>query len=336
MRDSLELFQKSLEEYADTKYVQDRLLDLIESLYKDLEAERNTVMVLQNQIQSLIKQETFGITSKFVTLKAEYAALNQKLAVLKNENEDLHIQLLLKSEESKQVVTEKEQELQTYYLAQIKQKDEQIKQKEQEVEISKAKFKSREQDLYNEIQAVGASSAMEIDQAEENFKKQLGESHKKLKDNMETCHVLRSELMSVKEQFMEYKNTSSQKIAELQRRLRESQNCEARTPEKPKSNKVEFTVNVAEEKISKYQPLEVNCTNLASSEPTNFKKIPIHRGSGRFSYDNSKATNKKNSLPPLINLKDVSKECKPARKKRKLFNPDDLTYLNVNVASNDE
>jgi hypothetical protein len=49
--------------------VQDRLLDLIESLYKDLEAERNTVMVLQNQIQSLIKQETFGITSKFVTLK---------------------------------------------------------------------------------------------------------------------------------------------------------------------------------------------------------------------------------------------------------------------------
>lgn len=132
------------------------------------------------------------------------------MVVLKNENDDLQIQILAKSEENKHLLAEKDRELRTYYSTLLKQKDEEIKQKEKEIEVLKTNLTQKEKELHDEIQAAEVSSAMELNQVESNFKKQLAESNKKMKDSLETCNVLRVELMSVKEQFCEYKQSSNE------------------------------------------------------------------------------------------------------------------------------
>ncbi|KYB24799.1 hypothetical protein TcasGA2_TC033283 [Tribolium castaneum] len=69
MRDSLEAFEKTLESINSNWNLQNNLVDLIENLNKNLESERETTTKLQEQIQSLMKQDNFGITSKYVALK---------------------------------------------------------------------------------------------------------------------------------------------------------------------------------------------------------------------------------------------------------------------------
>ncbi|XP_044263077.1 myosin-1-like [Tribolium madens] len=334
MRDSLEAFEKTLEGVNSNWSLQNNLIDLIENLNKNLESERETTTKLQEQIQNLMKQDNFGITSKYVALKAECATLKEKLSTLKNENDDLHIQLLAKSEETKHLLMEKERELRTYYSALLKQKDEEIKQKDKEIQITKQSLQKREQELYNEIQAAEASSAIELDHVESNFKKQLAESNKKLKNSMETCNVLRVELLSVKEQFSEYKQASNQKFTALQTRFRESQNVDqlSATSSLNQDLSRDNTFVNTEEK-SKYQPLDVFPKTLSSCDkPINLKKTPVYRGIGKY-FNDTNMRKTKSSLPPLMDLKNSNKnEPKSAtNKRRKLYDPTDLSYLNLDV-----
>ncbi|EFA10049.1 trichohyalin [Tribolium castaneum] len=336
MRDSLEAFEKTLESINSNWNLQNNLVDLIENLNKNLESERETTTKLQEQIQSLMKQDNFGITSKYVALKAECAELREKLSTLKNENDDLQIQLLAKSEETKHLLMEKERELRSYYSALLKQKDEEIRQKDKEIQNTKQSLQKKEQQLYNEIQAAEASSAIELDHVQSNFKKQLADSNKKLKDSMETCNVLRLELMSVKEQFCEYKQSSNQKIAELQKRFRESQSVDqlstssSLNQEAPWNSGANTSGNIIE---SKYQSLDVTSKTFTTCDtPINLKKTTVYRGSGKF-FNTSNIRKTKSALPPPIELRNSAKnEAKSVvNKRRKLYDPTDLSYLNLDV-----
>ncbi|KAJ3642632.1 hypothetical protein Zmor_025395 [Zophobas morio] len=330
MRESLELFERTLEESTSCQNLQNNLMDLVENLYKDLECERLSTTNLQKQIQYFVDQDVFGITSKFAELKDECDLLNNKLTLARNENDDLNIQLIAKTQETKKFLTEKENELKTQYEIKLRQKDEEITKKEQEVAVVRGHSKLKQQELFTELQVSQTSAATELDKKESEFRRQLNESNKKLKDSMDTCNILRIELIAVKEQFAEYKKASNEKIAELQKRIKEMSGG----GEVPVSSDVLWTndldVSTSSDKSNKYKPLNVSCRNIFALEdkPINLKKVPVYRSSGKSG----------NIVPPLVRLRDNSKESNLVtnnnNKKRKLYNPDDLSYLSVNVDEN--
>ncbi|RZC36780.1 structural maintenance of chromosomes protein 2-like [Asbolus verrucosus] len=332
----LEAFQKIFDEHTASNSLHNNLIELIDCLYKDLEVSKNEVVNLQQQMQNLLKQETFGITSKYVALKEVNVTLKNQLIALKNENDCLNTQMIAKDEEIKKSLSEKQQEMEIYYMNQIKQKEEQIKQKDDELQIAKLNHQKKQQQLYQEMEAAGAFSAMQLDQTESNFRKQISDLNKKLKDSMDTCTILRTELFSTKEQCNAYKN----RITELQKQYRESQNLELSFKSNDKSlNNYNANSSVLSEKCnnsfnSKYQPLEINYKNISNSQNTSpvFRKPAVYRGSPQFLVGPSKKINK-GVLPSLIKLNDKKrndKEDKVLVKKRKLYNPNDFTYLNIN------
>ena len=136
--------------------------------------------------------------------------LNNKLTLARSENDDLNIQLIAKTQETKNFLTEKENELKTQYEIKLRQKDEEITKKEQEVAVVRGHSKLKQQELFTELQVSQTSAATELDKKESEFRRQLNESNKKLKDSMDTCNILRIELIAVKEQFAEYKKASNE------------------------------------------------------------------------------------------------------------------------------
>lgn len=116
----------------------------------------------------------------------------------------------------------------------------------------------------------------------------------------------------------------------MQKRLRETKNFDhaaTSSIQEELNNSVHST-----DERSKYQPLDVSYRNFVNSDkPVNLKKTPVHRGTGKYLGESIRKT--KSSVPPLKDL-STTKTTRTGVKKRKLYNPDDYSYLHVNITEN--
>ncbi|XP_044755763.1 uncharacterized protein LOC123314506 [Coccinella septempunctata] len=300
-----------LQRMRENASVEYELWKLTETLFHDLEICRNENIKLRKQLDDLSNRD-----KSFSHLHLEIEEENLRY---KNENKTLICKL---NNQKLQFDTE---------ISEIEKTCEmRIKNLEEEYKKIKQKLSQKEKEFFEELQLAQTTAAYEFEKIEKKLKWQLSEANKQLSESNLINSKLRAQLENMHNTQNMRVSTSNEHTMSKNLDMAFFKNTEMSTlsvsnfDKSKKSEGYDIIANTTG--LRTYEPLQVECFPV--DEKNSERQTPIlFKGKPRpFKKMGAQKSNAPNTsrVPPLIPCSDAA----PTNtKKRKLHDPDDLSYL---------
>ncbi|XP_023023934.2 uncharacterized protein [Leptinotarsa decemlineata] len=197
LEDCVEKFRNVFLKNEINRRNENDLLLLLENLSEELNICRENENKLRNKIKCLLESKSSELTKKYVLLEEKCRKLELENKELKTQYEDLDIQMKNKLELQK-----------NEFLGKLKENLERSKSEttnlKNQIESDKICYESKEKELNNELQAVQAANAIQLDELESNLKRQIVDANSKLRQAQNTIRALQLELNNLRNQQQRY------------------------------------------------------------------------------------------------------------------------------------
>ncbi|KAL3269985.1 hypothetical protein HHI36_009041 [Cryptolaemus montrouzieri] len=294
---------------------------------KDYEICKESNTSLQNQLENMVIKEDSSFTKR-------YEAVQGKLMNILEKNTELNNEI----EAQAKIFDTRRLEIEHYYAEKLKDLEDKLKQ-------ANSKLNQREKEFFDELQMAQATSAYEFEKIEEKLKWQLSEANKKLHESKVVNAKLRMQLQNMERQQNKYIPHDTPTRAEKNLQLNMNR-CNVSLDYTGNTNELNKSLEKGAEQpmkeselpqknftgtIRAYEPLQVIRSSSFENKPIaeiDFGKptAPLFRGKKTYStgsrYKYCKTSESLVTVPPLIPCTNSV-----PIKKRRLHDPDDLSYL---------
>ncbi|KAK9890929.1 hypothetical protein WA026_012270 [Henosepilachna vigintioctopunctata] len=282
--------------------------DFVDCLMKELEISKNHNKYLEEQLVVNVTSNEESISAAYVKIKEQNNSLSEK-----------YNKLSVKLNESEKSLKE-----------------------------MKIRYEQREKEFFEELQTVQVNSAMDFDQIEQKLRWQISEANKEIQKKQLIIDKFETQLRNMEEQQFQ-KNYSANALffpPTNETVFKENNSVQYSTEEIPvddneplqtsdnikgNSNKKSELTGTCNSLLRSYEPLQVKCSVPSEDKigrmgnTSNNHITPLFKGKN---YLPKRCRNNKSinscMIPPLI---PCSSSKYPENKKRKLHDPDDLSYL---------
>ncbi|KAK4875204.1 hypothetical protein RN001_011626 [Aquatica leii] len=294
----------------------------LQRLTIDTETLRNSEKTLTEQLQALTKtyQKEDNVSVLYFRLKDKYSDLEKKCDYVTQQN-------TLLQEKNLVDVTDLEEQFKLDKNKLVQEFTQKLKDLQQQLLEERKVYLKRENELYNELQLIQASNALQCDEMQ-NVQNSL---RFQLKEAVDSHHSLRQEYLSFKTRNQSELDAAKKMINDLKCKLqlREQQSCvnqghtEIETPRAAHQIKSVVcnlkydALNASALSTSKAQKLQDPSCNESSSMPKAKSSLNItsHKNKAKYvSY-----------LPPLKKLSTVTQKSK----KIKLYTPGTVNFKDI-------
>lgn len=302
-----------MQRFRENASVETELWNITETIVNDLEICKNENRELRQQLKDLMNEDT-SISQLYLELQEENVKFKEENRALKFKFNAQKLQL-----KSEKLDMEKTCEMRVQNL-------------QEEVKRMKQVLQHKEKEFFEELQMAQATAAYEFEKIEQKLKWQLSDIGKQLQESNLINTKLRKQLENLNNENIRHNSMS------INIEIPAVRNTENSTEEV-----TEASINYKQDNQRKseevnnfmrtYEPLQIECSSVFDKN-TEKQMPPLFKGKSRppkkiFTYKHEISNISK--VPPLI---PCSNAASTTQKRRKLYDPDDLSYL-TDLISND-